>query len=327
MSRTRQFSELRADAYKLSDLESFTDRYPASEVGRYVNQGISELWDLLVSSKGYAYYGKAYYSTPSLTGTGTTPPAVTVAGVPKIGTATAFDFHVDIVTGGTLGTMTFRYSTNNGTSYGSTILSSTSGIHYLSDVGLTVTFASGTYNADNVYAGSAQSKPRTTRGAMTYALPTDFYKTHRIWLTDASSSVIELEKVAANDESALLESDNSVPRYWQERDGYVDLLPTPDGTYTINLNYVPVAPILYADSDLFDGLNGFEEYPVCFAAYEMLLKEGDIEMANMVMQKMNKMQSRIKTMTAERDQSTPQRVQDVRGALAWKTSYRRRLLQ
>ncbi len=324
MARTRQFSDLRSDAYKLADLEAFTDRYPASEVGRYFNQGVSEFWDLLIASKGYAYFGKPYYSTPSLTGTGTTPPTVTVAGVPRIGTSTSFDFDIDIVTGGTLGTMTFKYSSDGGSTYGSTITSSSSGIHYLSDVGLTVTFASGTYNADNRYSGAASAKPTTTSGQKTYALPTDFYKTHRLWLTDSSNGIIELERVNSDDEPALLNADESTPRYWQERDGFFDLLPTPDGTYTINFNYVPVAPVLYADTDLLDGFNGFEDYPVAYAAHEMLLKEGDIELVNLVMQKINKMRDRIRSMTAERDQATPMKVQDVRGALLWKPRARLR---
>lgn len=320
MARTRQFSELRSDAYKLSDLESFTDRFPASEVGRYINQGISELWDLLVAAKGYAYFGKPYYATPSLSSAGTTPPTVTVAGAPRVGTSTSFRFKIDVVVGGSLGTMTFRYSVDNGTSYGSTITSSTSGIHYLSDVGLTVTFASGTYNADNVYTAAAVAKPSTVASQAAYALPTDFYKTHRLWLTDSSGSVIELERIESEAEPILSALDNSTPRFWQERDGFFDLLPTPDAAYTINLNYVPVAPILYADSDIFDGFNGFEDYPAAFAAYEMLLKEADFEMANMVMQKLNKLSARIEKMAGERDKATPQKVQDIRGALGWKTA-------
>lgn len=52
MARTRQFVDLRNDAYKLSDTENATARFPASEVGYYVNQGIAELYDLLVRSRG-----------------------------------------------------------------------------------------------------------------------------------------------------------------------------------------------------------------------------------------------------------------------------------
>lgn len=314
---------MRADAYKLADLEAFTTRYPASEVGRYINQGISELWDLLIASRGYSYFGKPWYATPSITSTGTTPPTVTITGVPRVGTSTS-NFIIDVVTGGTLGTMTFRVSNDNGSTYGSTITSATAGVHWLSDLALMVTFASGTYNANNTYTGSTYAKPTTTSGQLAYALPTDFYKLHRLFVTDSSDSLIELDMVTSEDEPSLRESDTAKPRYCQIRDGFFDLMPRPDGTYTINMLYVPTAPILVADSDTFDGWNGYEEYPVCYAAHEMLLKEGDIELANMVMQKMNKMAQRISRAAADRDHGTPMRVQDVRGALSWKSRLRNR---
>src|SRR6476646_9501030 len=110
--RTRQFSELQADAYKLADLEGFTDRYPASEVGRYINQGNAECWDLLVAARGYAYFGKTYYALGTPFATGTTPSTVTFTGAPNVGPSGTFSLTVDIVVGGALVTSTFRFSTD-----------------------------------------------------------------------------------------------------------------------------------------------------------------------------------------------------------------------
>ncbi len=322
--RTRLFSELKADAYKLADLEDFTDRYPSTEVGRYINQGISELWDLLVSANGYAYYGKPLYGTPTLTGSGAaSPPVITVTGVPRIGTSTTFTLYVDIGTGGALGTATFRYSRDAGVTYSSVITTAVAGVHFLSDIGLTLTFAAGTYDAAHIYTSSAVTKPSSVVGQLAYALPTDFYKLHRIYTSDSASSILELELLQSEDEPLLLTTSNSSrSRYYQIRDGYIDLLPSPSAAETLNITYVPTAPQLAADTDIFDGHNGFEEYPVAYAAHQMLLKEGDIELANMAMQKLNKLRERLVRAAADRDSGTPQRVQDVRGALAWRNRAR-----
>jgi hypothetical protein len=56
MARTRTCAEMRDDAYKRADEETNTDRFPTAEVDRYVNQGIAELYDLLIDARGREYY-------------------------------------------------------------------------------------------------------------------------------------------------------------------------------------------------------------------------------------------------------------------------------
>lgn len=324
MARSRTLEELAADVYKAADLEGFTDRYPPAEVYRYVNQGIAETWDLLVAARGYAYYGKPFYEMGDVTATGTTPPTVTVSGNPRIGAQTSYVLHIDIVTGGARGTATFRHSTDGGTTWQSTVATAASVV--LPGTHLTVTFASGTYNADNLYVSTA-SKPTTLADTQTYELPTDFYKLHNIWLSDGNYSYLPLEPLAPIDEPGLQVASTSgqgSPCYYQLRDGYFDLLPTPGSEYTINMNYVPVATVLVNTTDSFDGINGYEDHAVAYAAHQMLLKEGDIEMANLASQKVNKMAARIQNMAAERDKGSPMYVQDVRGALSWKRPHSRR---
>lgn len=83
----------------------------------------------------------------SVTSTGTTPPAVTLTGAP----IDFYDVRVDIILGGARGTATFQYSLNGGTSYnGVDIL--TAATYDIPGTGITLNFATGTYNADNLYS-------------------------------------------------------------------------------------------------------------------------------------------------------------------------------
>ena len=321
--RTRQFSELQADAYKLADLEGFTDRYPASEVGRYINQGNAECWDLLVAARGYAYFGKTWYVLGSVTASGTTPPTVTVSGAPNVGTGTTYALTIEIVVGGAVATATFRFSTDAGTTWSDTY--TTASTVQLPGTGVYATFATGTYNADNAYAVTA-ALPTTTSEVQTYVLPPDFYKLHQLTLTSGTQWTLPLSPVNHVDKPYWMTSNvqSSIrPGYYEIRAGYYDFWPAPHGEYTINLAYVPCATVLVNSSDTFDGINGWEDYGTHWAARKMLLKEGDIEMANLVTQDMNKIGQRITNMAAERDQGASSRVQDARGALSWNNPRRR----
>jgi hypothetical protein len=56
MARTRTGAELIDDSYKRADLEGATDRFPRTEVLRYVNQGGAALYDILIEARGRAFF-------------------------------------------------------------------------------------------------------------------------------------------------------------------------------------------------------------------------------------------------------------------------------
>jgi hypothetical protein len=58
MGRTRTLVLGRADAYKRADLEGATDRFPADEVTRYINQGRAALRDEIIKARGRSYFRK-----------------------------------------------------------------------------------------------------------------------------------------------------------------------------------------------------------------------------------------------------------------------------
>jgi hypothetical protein len=222
MARTATLLQLRTSAYRRADQENLTLRFPTTEVTDYINEGIGELWDMLVSANGYAYYGTK--STISLV--------------------------------------------NNTTQY---------------------------------------------------SLPADFYKLHKvIYVGSTAGGRLELDRLSEADEVALQVARSRVPLYYRVRAAYLDVYPAPFGSGTLELSYVPCATKLANDGDTFDGINGFEEYVVCYAARRMAVKDADFELANMIYQDMNRQIERIERMAADRDKGHPERVQDVRGAIQWR---------
>lgn len=96
-----------------------------------------------------------YSGTGAMVALGTAPPVVTSTGSTTLGINQLL---VDIVVGGIVGTATFRYSFDGGTTWSSTIATAAT-VSLLIDndatkpTGLVVAFAAGTYNADNTYTG------------------------------------------------------------------------------------------------------------------------------------------------------------------------------
>jgi hypothetical protein len=58
MGRSRQLQYVRADVYKRADIESAIDRFPASEIDRYINQGRAALRDEIIGARGRSYFRK-----------------------------------------------------------------------------------------------------------------------------------------------------------------------------------------------------------------------------------------------------------------------------
>lgn len=84
-------------------------------------------------------------TSSAVTATGTSPPTVTISG-----TATdTFSGRIEITTGGTRGTATFKFSLDGGDTYSAEIL--TAATYLMPNSGITIAFASGTYASDNVY--------------------------------------------------------------------------------------------------------------------------------------------------------------------------------
>lgn len=91
----------------------------------------------------------------------------------------------------------------------------------------------------------------------------------------------------------------------------ISFMPTPTGSYTVNVNYVPVPPVLVADADTFDGVAGWEEYAVCDAAIKVALKNQQYDLMQALEGRKAQITMRIEKMASEHDGGAPERVHDV----------------
>jgi hypothetical protein len=217
MARTRTGTELIDDSYLRADLVGATDRHPRVSVLRYVNQGCTELYDLLVEARGRAYYR----ATPS-----------------------------------------------------------------------TIT---------------------TTANTTRYALPAAFYRLISIRVSGRGGYCLDTfdpqDEPMLRDPSVTAEK----PTRYELQPGYVELLPLHRGSLSIIVDYVPVFTDLADSSGTFDGINGWEQYVVEFAAREMLLKDGEKSDASDCTQKMAALAMRIGKLAPKRDAFRAERVKNVRG--------------
>lgn len=56
MARSRTYLEMKEEAYRYADATGDVLRHPLADVGRWVNKGLAELYDLLTEARGRDYY-------------------------------------------------------------------------------------------------------------------------------------------------------------------------------------------------------------------------------------------------------------------------------
>jgi len=83
----------------------------------------------------------------------------------------------------------------------------------------------------------------------------------------------------------------------------------PTGIWTLDVEYIPVAPTLEDDGDTFDGVSGFEELIANLMARDVMTKrESD---PSIVMSNIARLEARIVTRARSRDKGAPKRVTDL----------------
>jgi hypothetical protein len=87
------------------------------------------------------------------------------------------------------------------------------------------------------------------------------------------------------------------------------LAPMPTAAVTLRLWYAPVCPVLAADGDTYDDVDGFSEYVVVDAAIKCLLKEESDVSAHMA--RKQELLQRIQTMAENRDAGEPMTIGDI----------------
>lgn len=131
---------------------------------------------------------------------------------------------------------------------------------------------------DFAYSG-APTNIVTTPGTPSYVVPANFYKhrgVDRVEGSGASARRSRLEEYMQVDRVGPLNSATQVLSRFSIRGNGTNTRiwfdPDP-GAYTYELHYSTAAPTLAADGDTFDGVSGWEEWPIIKVAIKMLIKE------------------------------------------------------
>ena len=157
-----------------------------------------------------------------------------------------------------------------------------------------------------------------TSGTTEYALPNDFMAIRGLDYPLGGGRYISLEPYAFAERNQLTGSSTAyVPIRYLVMRGSVDnstsrlsLLPDP-GTVDLRLWYVAVPALLSLSTDDFDGIAGFEDYPIAWAASRVRKKaeeDPSIEFADLA-----RIESRITSEAGRRDRTGLEHVARIRG--------------
>ena len=155
-------------------------------------------------------------------------------------------------------------------------------------------------------------------GTFEYALPADFYRSCEVTIADGAvwagpvltsaanhhpigrfqtSEISDMLRRSANGEC----SDHRCLRYMLRRTT-IALQPTPRGSAWVMIHhYIPCATLVDA-GDSFDGINGWEEVAILYAAIKMLIKEGTLDVADRLEGERARILVRVDALASTRDQ-------------------------
>lgn len=143
--------------------------------------------------------------------------------------------------------------------------------------------------------------------ADSYPLPLDFYKSLGLELKDDTTHWSPVRKYSQGDRQGA--GYDAVPRY-RLRGSVISFSSVPQNGKVYRLWYIPRLSPLIGDSDLVDGVSGWEEYIVTDAAISCLSKE-ESDTSQLERERQG-LERRIEAAAENRDTGGPFTVQDVR---------------
>jgi hypothetical protein len=145
----------------------------------------------------------------------------------------------------------------------------------------------------------------TTVGTDTYELPADFMQVRTVFRLD-SAGIARYPIQPFGDQEAVGGMRGMWPRY-QIRgtgtDGQFIIFDPDPGAYTYRVLYVTAAPVLAADDDEFDGISGWEDWPILRVAISCLNKEKQDSSA--LERELMRVEQRARALAGMRDSGEP----------------------
>ena len=162
------------------------------------------------------------------------------------------------------------------------------------------------------YYGTTQSLS-IVAGTYQYSLHVTFYKWLGLWRLTGSGGREEKELFRLPHEAAaeaVSGGDPAYPRY-RLTTATVELYPTPTSTWYASARFIPALTKLTSGSESFDGINGWEEYAVLYAAKCMARKEDEFGKVQQFDRDMAAIKARIADVSLARNLAEPPTVKIV----------------
>lgn len=159
----------------------------------------------------------------------------------------------------------------------------------------------------------------TVAGTTTYALDSSFTFLVSVDIVahGAKSWLLPFEM----HERALLTDDASTsagtPSAYRLRGSNIELLPEPDGVYTVTVWYVAAPTTLSADADTFDTITRLDDYVIAYAAKLVAMKDKNFDLVQACDALMDRMRDDIQFIARSRDRNGPSRIVDETLADRW----------
>lgn len=170
------------------------------------------------------------------------------------------------------------------------------------------------------YWSTSSSTPFVS-GTALYSLPTDFYQLLEVVADDGGQNYFRVMRFQRGETANVMNQHafgftyGTVPTALDLRfrlgTNYIEFRPTPNFTgWNFTLYYVPIVNELKTDGSTINGVHGWEDYAVIWAAIRCLTKE-ESDTAGLVAQ-LKLLDQRIGQMAPNRDSSQNRRVSDTR---------------
>lgn len=167
---------------------------------------------------------------------------------------------------------------------------------------------------------SRSAWPITTVANMSsYALAPDFLSLISVDVTITSGGPVIAARAYQEEQRNAFRSggwgwEYAAPIYYQMQGTNIAFIPVPQGPYAVQVNYVPTAPILVAQADTIDSINGWEEFIHLDVAIKCLAKLGGNDQIPILAQRLEHQRARIRSLAPRRDMQTAERVHVIENA-------------
>jgi hypothetical protein len=157
----------------------------------------------------------------------------------------------------------------------------------------------------------------TSNGVEEYAVPADHYKTLGISVQVSGGRPRPAHRFQFERRDDYDPNGWNWPNrvYYDLWGGNIHFMPVPSGVYPYKHYYYPAPVRLVNGTDFWDGVAGWEQYAIDWAAKKVAARDDNYELVAVIAGDMTEMKARVKTMADNRIPGEAKRVRVVRGRI------------